>query len=84
MPVCTSWTDLKCPSPTEETPSKWPERRPLWWENIYDHPLKHVINKINKMCSYRMHQYVQNYILTFKNAIDTVNKIIAYDDRGVI
>lgn len=30
MPVCTSWTGLRCLSPTEETPSKWPERRLLW------------------------------------------------------
>lgn len=30
MPVCTSWTGLRCPSPTEETPLRWPEK-PLPW-----------------------------------------------------
>lgn len=34
-PVCISWTRLPCPSLTEETPSRWPERPLLWWESIY-------------------------------------------------
>lgn len=30
MPVCTSWTDLKCLSPIEEIQSRWSERPRLW------------------------------------------------------
>lgn len=35
MPVCISWTRQPCPSLTEETPSRWPERPLLWWESFY-------------------------------------------------